>query len=113
MKKLILVMISILMFASVSFGDYWGPVKITELRIQGKNVFLGTSTVPANVCSNWGESFRFDHTTPEGKSYLAALLSAKSSSSNITLWYSPAAVTGACGDAAGVHMAKLSGVALP
>ena len=52
-------------------------------------VYFGTTTQPAETCSNYGEYFRFDSTTPVGKQWAAALLAAKLSGQPVSIWAHP------------------------
>jgi len=85
MKKYIAILIVI--FSTNLLADYQGSVSINRVRIDGTYVYFGVTPQPANTCSNWGEHLKFDHTTDKGKSFLSALLTAKSSGSKIDLWY--------------------------
>lgn len=49
-------------------------------------VYFGTTTQPAGTCSNYGEYFRFDSTTPLGKQWVAVIIAAKLSGAPITVW---------------------------
>ncbi len=77
---------------------YAGSVTVARIRIHplpyGAYFGLTNTPLPTDVCSLYGESFRFDHTTSHGKSLLATLLTAKVSGKLVDLWYSPSSAPG-------------------
>lgn len=57
-------------------------------------VYFSTTTQPAETCSNWGEYFRFESTTPVGKQWVAALLASKLSGAPVSIWAYPSSAPG-------------------
>lgn len=68
-------------------AGYAGKLSVNRIRMDDPMVYFGTTPQPASTCSNWGEYFKFNHTTPAGKSFLSTLLMAKASGKLIDVWY--------------------------
>ena len=68
-------------------AGYAGKLSVNRIRMDDPIVYFGTTPQPASTCSNWGEYFKFDHTTPAGKSFLSTLLMAKASGKLLDVWY--------------------------
>lgn len=76
------------LFAQASYAaGYAGNLSVNRIRMDDPLVYFGTTPQPASTCSNWGEYFKFDHTTPAGKSFLSTLLMAKASGKFLDVWY--------------------------
>lgn len=88
---------------------YVGVQTLAQMRTQTTNTYVGLSTQPPNTCSAWGAHVRFDHTTANGKAWLASLLMAHASGRQIDIWYTNSGTPGTT-DAACTSMAVLTGV---
>jgi hypothetical protein len=94
--------------------SYAGPLKVERLRHhENGEVRFGTDIRPADTCSDWGEYFRFDAGTPDGKRWLAILITAKAAGKPIDVWYTPSS-NPAADQYTGCYAAisRLQGVAL-
>lgn len=96
MKISINVIAIILLFISIEVNaGYVDGMDVLRLRVHSSGeVYFRTSTQPAGTCSNWGEYFKFDHTTAAGKSLLSTLLAAKASGTRVAVWYIDSAAPG-------------------
>lgn len=92
MKKLLLsaALLSSSFFAS---ADYVHSITLDRV-IVGAETQIVTYTSVSNTCSYFGAKFKFDSTTPEGKSILSLVLLAKATGQPVSIWYTPATVSG-------------------
>lgn len=72
-------------FANAGYDG--GTVKRVYTTASGWTYFGLADKSPAGTCSNWGEHFKFDSTTPGGKNMFAIILAAKASGKTINVWY--------------------------
>jgi hypothetical protein len=96
-------------------AGYSGILSVARVRVHPAETYVGTSLQPSDTCSEFGEFYKFDHTTPHGKSLLATLLTAKATGKNVEIWYLPSTASGTnqtngCNTST---MAVLTGVSLP
>ncbi len=76
------------MFSCQAFSGYAPNLSIDRYYVDANGfVNFGTTPQPVNTCSNWGEYFRFDASTPGGKNMLATLMSAKLLGKKVIIWY--------------------------
>lgn len=57
-------------------------------------VYFGVTPVPAQTCNFNLVQLQFDTSTPQGKSWYAMLLAAKTSGKTIDIWYEPSSTPG-------------------
>lgn len=86
--------IGIALCAQSAWAQYAGVQQLARVRLNGTEVWVGTVAQPGATCAMWGEYFKFDHTTTQGKSILAFLLSAKASGKAVDLWYTVSSTPG-------------------
>ncbi|OGR02438.1 MAG: hypothetical protein A2511_10060 [Deltaproteobacteria bacterium RIFOXYD12_FULL_50_9] len=89
-KPLIIAALIMAFSSSNAFAasKYVTNLTLARVKVQEGVTLVGTTTQPANTCSNEGEYFKFDHTTPSGKDLLSLLLAAKASDGVVlSVWY--------------------------
>jgi hypothetical protein len=80
--------------ASQSFAGY-DEGRINRYYVDSNGVaYVGLTVQPVGTCNYFGEYFRFDTTTPAGKSMFATLAAAKASDALVVVWYSEIPVPG-------------------
>lgn len=78
-----------------AFGGYVEGMEVVRIHTKSNGFsYIWVTSPPADTCSWYAESFRFDSTTAAGKSMLANLLSAKAQGKPVTLWYGAASSAG-------------------
>lgn len=82
---------SVAFFHNACAEEYSGVLSVARVRVHPGESYVGTSGQPSSTCSIYGEYFKFDHTTPHGKSLLATLLTAKAAGKPVELWYTASA----------------------
>jgi len=73
--------------SSNATAAYPTGLTIARVRVHQGAAYFGTTAQPGNTCSLWGEYFKFDSTTSDGKNYLATLLTAKAAGKLASVWY--------------------------
>lgn len=74
--------------------EYASVLTIARLRVHEGYAQFGTSVQPKNTCSNYGEYFKVDLTTVDGRHFLATLLTAKAADKPIDVWYTTSSAPG-------------------
>ncbi len=90
MKRPIIIIISMAMvclISSVALADYAGNLDIEEVRVIGGTCYVGVSQTVTGTCANFGEDFKFDAGTAEGKTMYALLVVAKMAGNPVDIWY--------------------------
>lgn len=110
-----LAFVLILMAGDCGASGFSGAMLVTRIRVHAEMAYVGTTTQPAGTCSAYGEYFKFDHRTAEGKAYLAMLMTAKASGKEVQIWYDDSTAPGAteadgCND---TTLSRIWGVAMP
>lgn len=81
--------------AGNAVADYAYNLTVARVRTHTNGyVYVGVTPQPSGTCSLWGEYWRFDPTTPIGKSLMATLLTAKATGRPIEMWYNASSVPG-------------------
>lgn len=112
----IILMTMMMIFTTTANAGYASGLEVMRMRVHDDGeVYFGTSVQPTGTCSNWGEYFKFNHTTAEGKSLLSTLLSAKASGMKIAVWYveSTAPGTDQSTGCTNDSIALITGIGLP
>lgn len=95
LTRIVLILLLLLVAQQAFAGGYAGGLDVRRVYVDhlGK-VHFGTSSQPANTCSNWGEYWIFDSNTKGGKQMLSVLLSAKLTYRKIDVWYEISSMPG-------------------
>ena len=89
--------------------NYTGLQSLTHMRTVTTYTLVGLSTQPPNTCSYWDAHVRFDHTTADGKAWLASLLLAHATGRQIDVWYTNSGTPGTTNSAC-TSMAAVTGI---
>lgn len=101
--------------ASSASAQNWHPGQsIERFRIHPNEAYLKLSGAPPVTCTNHGEQFRLDTTTPLGRQIMAVLLAAQTTNRTVTVWYTNSTAPGTTESTGctSTAIAQLTGVAL-
>ena len=119
-KLQVVMMIVVLISAINAFAvDEYFAENLTLARIRVQEdfglTFVGTNTQPEYTCKLNQEYFKLDHTTPDGKGFLATLLAAKMGGKTVQIWYSASSAPGtiSTNGCTITTISELVGVAIP
>ena len=88
MKKFFVLFMFLLFSMTSMAGSYVENMQITRIHTKDNGfTYIWVSSPPSDTCSWYAEDFRFDSTTPAGKSMLSNLLAAKAQGEPLTFWY--------------------------
>ena len=87
--------IQAMVFVNSAFAEeYLALANITFIRSFATWTLVGVASPPATTCDSWGEQFRFDHTTIDGKVLLTQMLTAQTANRAVDLWFFPSSAPG-------------------
>jgi hypothetical protein len=86
-KLRLAVLVAVSIASSNAAADFASGLTIARVRLHEGVVYFGTTVQPGNTCNVYGEYFRFDPNTTNGKNFLATLLTAKTAGKLASVWY--------------------------
>ncbi len=82
------VLILVLVMLNTAYANNYGVGEIKRFYVEDNGwVAMGLITQLKSTCSNWGEHFRFDGSTPGGKNMLSVIMAAKMADKPVNVWY--------------------------
>ena len=85
----------ITLFCSLNVSAaYVANKAIGRFYISGGYVYVTIVSAPVDTCIYYLENFRFNANTTEGQAMHSLLITAKSNTKNISLWYNPSTAPG-------------------
>lgn len=106
--------IALLFLSNLSYAGYGGG-KIDRFYVSSDGLTrFGLVTQLDGTCSNWGEHFKFDASTPIGKNLLSVIMSAKAANQTVNVWYldSPKSGTNQTNGCTTSEMADLTAIGI-
>lgn len=95
-KLIAITTLILLSISKVCFAAYVANIEIGRIHTKsnGYVYFEIAGTPPADTCTWYRETFRFNGTSEAGKAMFSNLLASKASGSLIDIWYAPSSTPG-------------------